>query len=161
MKWEDFPDSLRAKIEVIQNEKRYAVEELGLNVTDNYTTFYDQKGETALWNVSACRAYSFDPKIWWFPIVGDVPYKGFFDFEKASGVGSELREEGWDVRIRGVSGWSTLGWFKDPILSEMLNRSEGQLAELIIHELTHGTIFVKDRVTFREPLIINFLTLPL
>lgn len=147
----DFPDSLKLKIEVIQNTRKFA-EELGLKDTDNYSTFYDQKGSAILWNVSASRSYSFKPKTWWFPVVGEVPYKGFFDLEKATQVGDELKKEGWDVRVYSVSGWSTLGWFKDPILSNMLNRSEGQLAELIIHELTHGTIFIKNKVTFNENL---------
>lgn len=149
---ENFPDSLKNKIHIIQNARKYAIEELGLKRTDNYTSLYDQKGKTALWNISACRPYSFEPKTWWFPIVGDVPYKGYFDVEKALETEKELKEEGWDVRIRPVSGWSTLGWFKDPILSSMLNRSEGQLAELIVHELTHATIFVKDSVSFNENL---------
>jgi len=149
---ERFPDSLKSKIQIIQRARTYAVEELGLKDTENYTTYYEQNGETALWNVSACKPYSFTPKTWWFPVVGEVPYKGFFDREKAESVADELKEDGWEVRVRPVGGWSTLGWFRDPILSSMLNRSEGQLAELIIHELTHGAVFVKDEVTFNENL---------
>jgi len=149
---ENFPDSLKRKIRIIQNARTYAVQGLGLKDTESYSTFYDQKGETALWNVSACKPYSFTSKTWWFPMVGEVPYKGFFDKEKANEVAAELKEDGWEVRVRPVGGWSTLGWFKDPILSSMLNRSEGELAELIIHELTHSTIFVKNEVTFNENL---------
>jgi predicted aminopeptidase len=147
-----FPDSLRAQIDVIQLAREFAVQELGLKDTDNYTTYFDQQGEVSLWNVTACAPYAFTPKTWWFPIVGTVPYKGYFDKTKALAVAAELEAEGWDVRVRPVGGWSTLGWFRDPILSSMLERSEGELAELIIHELTHSTVFISNQVTFNENL---------
>ena len=72
--------------------------------------------------------------------------------EKAREEANRIKEEDLEVDIRTAGGWSTLGWFKDPVLSNMLNRSEGDLASLIIHELTHGTLFVKDSVTFNENL---------
>jgi len=84
--------------------------------------------------------------------VGEVPYKGFFNSQLAFDLKKELEGEGWDVVIRNPGGWSTLGWFTDPILSKMLNRSEGDLANLIIHEMSHATIFVKDSVDFNENL---------
>ena len=149
---DSFPDSVKNKIKIIQEARKFATHELGLKDTENYTTFFDQNGKTILWNVSASRPYSFDPKTWWFPVVGNVPYNGFFDKEKAIEVRAELVRKGWEVRVRPVGGWSTLGWFKDPILSSMLNRSEGQLAELIIHELTHGSVFVKGEIEFNENL---------
>jgi predicted aminopeptidase len=148
----DFPDSLKQRIRVIQSARHYAINRLGLSRSGSYQTFYDQKGKVALWNVTACDPYSLTPKTWKFPIVGEVPYKGFFDEEKARALGAQLEKEGWDVRIRPVGGWSTLGWFDDPMLSSMLDRSTGGLAELIIHELTHGTVFVKDSVKFNENL---------
>jgi predicted aminopeptidase len=147
-----FPDSLKQRIAVIQQARRFAINRLGLTPSNSYSTFYDQKGTVALWNVTACEAYSLTPKTWWFPIVGVVPYKGFFDESKAQSLGKDLEKQGLDVRIRPVGGWSTLGWFDDPMLSSMLDRSTGALAELIIHELTHGTVFVKDSVTFNENL---------
>lgn len=148
----DFPDSLKAKIQIIQKAKLFAYEHLHLKESDNYSTFYDLEGDVPLWNISASEAYSLTPKTWWFPVVGSVPYKGFFEKEKGKLLQDELQNEGWDTRMRPVGGWSTLGWFDDPILSNMLERSEGQLAELIIHELTHGTIFVNSQVEFNENL---------
>lgn len=149
---QSFPDSLKMRIETIEKAREFAIQNLGLKDTDNYTTYYDQRGEPSLWNVTACRPFAFEPKTWWFPIVGEVPYKGYFDKEKAIKLAEQLKAEGWEVRVRPVGGWSTLGWFRDPILSSMLERSEGELAELIIHELTHSTVFVKDQVTFNENL---------
>jgi len=84
--------------------------------------------------------------------LGSVPYKGFFSKERAIALRDELNKEGWDTSIRNPGGWSTLGWFTDPILSKMLERGEGDLANLIIHEMVHATIFVKDSIDFNENL---------
>lgn len=145
-------DSIKQKIRIVQEVRTFAFNKLELLQSDNYTTFYDQKGEVALWNLSASKAYALDPKLWSFPFLGSFPYKGFFDLENAREEMKELKEEGYDARIRSVGGWSTLGWTTDPILSNMLNRSEGALTELIIHELTHSTLFVKDNIEFNENL---------
>jgi predicted aminopeptidase len=125
---------------------------LGLKDTDNYRTLYDQKGEEVMWVVTACEPFRLEPKLWHFPIVGTVPYKGFFNKEDAIALARELEAQGYDVSVRNPGGWSTLGWFTDPILSGMLGRSEGDLASLIIHEMSHATIFVKDSVDFNENL---------
>lgn len=145
-------DSIRQKIRIVQEAKSFAYDKLGLKESDNYTTYYDQKGEVALWNLSAAKPFALEPKIWSFPLLGSFPYKGFFDLELAKEEMDQLKSEGYDARIRPVGGWSTLGWTKDPILSNMLKRPEGALTELIIHELTHSTLFVKDNVEFNENL---------
>lgn len=149
---ESLPDSLKYKLKFIQEVRAFAIDSLGLKNSENYTEMYNQKGETLLWNLSACDAFSFVPKEWSFPIAGTFPYKGFFDLEKGKKEAKLLKNDGYDVRIRSVGGWSTLGFFKDPILSNMLFRSEGELANLIIHELTHSTLFVKDSIEFNENL---------
>ena len=146
------PDSIKQKLDFIGEVREFAINELGLNDTDNYTTMYDQQGKPILWVVTGCEPYAFEAKVWKFPIVGEMPYKGFFIQSMADKEMEVLKEEGYDVGVRTVGGWSTLGWFKDPILSNMLNRSHGDLANLIIHELVHATIFVKDSVEFNENL---------
>ncbi|UII21242.1 aminopeptidase [Fulvivirga ligni] len=143
-------DSVKQKLHFIAKVRQYAIDSLGLNNTDNYTTMYDQKGKPILWVVTGCEPYELKAKEWDFPIVGQMPYKGFFMEEDAKEAMEELSEEGYDAGIRTVGGWSTLGWFKDPILSNMLYRNTGDLANLIIHELVHATIFVKDSVEFNE-----------
>lgn len=152
MKDPAFPDSLKAKLVLIQHVRKYAIDSLGLKDTKNYKTLYDQKGEEIMFVVTACEPFQFKPKEWDFPIVGSVPYKGFFNKERAMALRDELDKEGWDTSIRNPGGWSTLGWFTDPILSKMLERSEGDLANLIIHEMVHATIFVKDSIDFNENL---------
>jgi predicted aminopeptidase len=147
-----FPDSLKAKLVLINEVRRYAIDSLGLKDTKNYKTLFDQKGEEIMWVVTASEPFRLKAKEWTFPILGAVPYKGFFNKQRAITLKDELQKEGWDVSIRNPGGWSTLGWFTDPILSKMLERSEGDLANLIIHEMSHATIFVKDSIDFNENL---------
>jgi predicted aminopeptidase len=145
-------DSIKAKLHLIEEITQFAYDSIGLKPSDNYTTFFDQKDQRLMYVVTASEKFQFKPYTWKFPIIGEVPYKGFFDPEKAQEEYYRLRILGYDADIGGASGWSTLGWFKDPVLSSMLEKSEGDLAELIIHELTHGTLFVKDSVEYNENL---------
>lgn len=147
-----FPDSLKNKLHIIDEIKTFAIESLGLKDSENYKTVFDQKGEELMWVVTASEPFQLKPKTWDFPVIGTVPYKGYFDKEKAIKEMKRLQDEGWDVGVRNPGGWSTLGWFTDPILSGMLERNEGDLASLIIHEMVHATIFVKDSVEFNENL---------
>jgi predicted aminopeptidase len=148
----EFPDSLKNKLVLINEVRRYAIDSLGLRDTKNYKTLYDQKGEEIMWVVTASEPFRLKAKEWNFPILGSVPYKGFFNKDLALALRDELVKEEWDVSIRNPGGWSTLGWFTDPILSKMLERGEGDLANLIIHEMAHSTIFVKDSIDFNENL---------
>lgn len=147
-----FPDSLKMRLRLIGEIRKYAIDSLGLKDTKNYKTLYDQKGQEIMWVVTASEPFKLKPKEWTFPILGAVPYKGFFEKEKAIALKAELEKQGYDVSIRNPGGWSTLGWFTDPILSKMLERSEGDLANLIIHEMSHATIFIKDSIDFNENL---------
>lgn len=147
-----FPDSLKHKIQLIQEIRRFAVDSLGINDTENYTSLYDQHGKPILWVITASEPYALKAKEWTFPVLGTFSYKGFFDYDQCLKQDSVLRQQGYDTEISEVSAWSTLGWFRDPILSSMLYRSEGSLASLIIHELTHGTLFIKDNLEYNENL---------
>jgi len=149
---DQFPDSLKRKLRLIEEVRTYAIDSLGLKDSKNYKTLYDQKGEELMWVVQACEPFALKAKEWDFPIVGSFPYKGFFEKQKAINERTRLEKEGYDVSIRNPGGWSTLGWFTDPILSGMLKRDDGDLASTIIHEMVHATIFVKDDVEFNENL---------
>ncbi|TDB65216.1 aminopeptidase [Arundinibacter roseus] len=147
-----FPDSLKQKIRLIEEIKQFGVDSLGLNPSKNYTTFYNQHGKPILWVLTASEKYQLQAREWKFPIIGTFSYKGFFDSTRAVQEEKALMAEGLDTEISEVSAWSTLGYLKDPILSSMLARSEGSLANLILHELTHGTLFVKDNLELNENL---------
>jgi predicted aminopeptidase len=147
-----FPDSLKTKLHLIEDVRKFAIDSLGLKDTENYKTLFDQRGQELMWVVQACGPFELKPKLWHFPVIGDLPYKGFFDKEKALAERKNLISENYDVSVRNPGGWSTLGWFTDPILSDMLKRTEGDLAGLIIHEMVHATIFIKDDADFNESL---------
>lgn len=146
-------DEERFKVQVIQEARTFAFDSLGINYSENYTKIFDQEDKPSMYVVTASESFEFKARLWKFPVVGSVPYKGFFSREKAMEEARSIRAaDSIDVSVRTAGGWSTLGWFTDPVLSNMLKRSEGDLASLIIHELTHGTLFVKDSVTFNENL---------
>jgi predicted aminopeptidase len=103
-------------------------------------------------NLTAAEPFMLKAYTWNFPLLGTVSYKGFFDFEKGRKEADVLKQKNYDVEYEPVTAWSTLGFFKDPIFSGMLRRNEGQLAELIIHEMTHATLYLKSSVDFNENL---------
>jgi predicted aminopeptidase len=146
------PDSLKQRLKLIGEIKQFAVDSLRLDSSGSYTEFFDQKGQPILWVITASEKYQLTPKEWRFPIIGTFAYKGFFDTTRAHTEEKALIAEGYDTQINEVSAWSTLGFFKDPVLSSMLYRGEGSLANLIIHEMTHGTLFVKDNLELNENL---------
>jgi predicted aminopeptidase len=152
----NFPDSLKQKLVLIEEIKNFAVDSLGINPSDNYTKIFNQNKKPVLWTVSACEPYLLKAKEWTFPFLGTVSYKGFFNKKALKKEILDLVKENYDIDVYSPSGWSTLGWFKDPVLSNMLYKDEGSLANLIIHELTHGTLYVKNNVTFNENLA-NFI----
>ncbi|MCE7064126.1 aminopeptidase [Dyadobacter sp. CY326] len=152
MKNPAFPDSLKARITLIEEIKKFGVDSLGLTPSKNYTTFYNQHGKPLIWLITASERYKIAPYKWHFPIIGSFPYKGFFDSTRAVREEQELIKQGLDTDIGDVSAWSTLGYLKDPILSSMLKRRVGSLANLILHELTHGTLFVKSNLELNENL---------
>lgn len=156
LKDETFPDSLKQKLLLISDIKNYAVDSLGIKPNSSYTTVYNQHGKPILWTITASEPFKLKAKEWTFPFLGTVSYKGFFNKKALQKEYLQLVKNNYDIDIYSPSGWSTLGWFNDPILSNMLLKSEGSLAELIIHELTHGTLYVKNDVTFNENLA-NFI----
>jgi predicted aminopeptidase len=146
------PDSIKYKLTLIQEIKKFAVDSLGIKASKNYSSYYDQQGKPSIWVITASEPFAMRPFEWTFPFLGSVSYKGFFEKEKGLPELEELKKKGYDVDYGTAGGWSTLGWFKDPVLSGMLRKKEGRLAELIIHELTHGTIYISNNVEYNENL---------
>jgi hypothetical protein len=140
----------KQNILLIEEIKKYSVDSLGYLPTNNFTTIYDQKKSPVLWVITASAPYELKPFEWEFPVVGRVSYKGFFKKELAEKERNKLRCLGYDVDLRSVSAWSTLGWFNDPILSGMLARGKGALCNLLFHELFHATYYAPDNVNFNE-----------
>ncbi|NMM49557.1 aminopeptidase [Marinigracilibium pacificum] len=152
------PDSTAELLSSVNEIRNFAFNDLGLKKNDNYTEFYDHGNDPLMFVVSGCSPFSFSPKEWSFPIIGSFSYKGFFDKEMAKTEYENIIDEGLDAYIRTAGGWSTLGYFNDPVLSSMLYDGEASLAETLIHELFHGTLFLKDSLTFNENLASFFGT---
>ena len=146
------PDSIKSKLHEIAEVREFAKKRLGLNAGKNYTTYYQQKSGNLMWVLTACEPFDLKAYEWHFPIIGKFSYKGYFDKEMAVAEEKKFKDRGYDTDIRTAGGWSTLGILKDPILSGMLDRDEDEIADLIIHELTHATIFIHDSVEFNENL---------
>jgi predicted aminopeptidase len=136
------------KLSLIPKMKSFG-KKLGLSSTDNYDTIA-LKWDRTIWNVSGCDPLSFTPASWWFPVVGRVPYLGFFTDRAADRALKKLKKKGLDVHKRTAGAYSTLGWFRDPILPGMLTWDEYELAEVVFHELAHATLWVKGSVSFNE-----------
>jgi len=151
-----YPDSVKTyfkqKIELIKEIKRFAVDSLGLEDNGNFERIFDQKDLPLLWAVTASKPFALEPYTWHYGPFGEMPYKGYFDSTLANRLVNELETKGLDVNVYNPAAWSTLGWFRDPILSDMLYWSEGGLASLIIHEMTHGTIWFNGDVSYNENL---------
>ncbi|MDR1100171.1 MAG: aminopeptidase, partial [Treponema sp.] len=142
----------RRFVERVQDIRRFALEELGLAATKNYTKYVAIDRNYLAAVVSASAADSFERHEWWFPVVGPMPYKGFFNPADARKERKKLENRGLDVMIRGVDAFSTLGWFQDPLYSYMRAYPPERLADLIIHESLHATVFLKGRAQFNEEL---------
>lgn len=140
----------RRKLRLVLDARTFAAEYLELDVGESYTTFSWVDRDTLLMVVSAARKDRFQAYTWWFPIVGRVPYKGYFDFARAYLEAEALEAEGYDAWVRPSAAFSTLGWFNDPVLSTILRAGDVSLVGTVIHEVTHNTLYVPGQAAFNE-----------
>ncbi len=139
----------KTQLKKILEIREFGQKELGLIPGANYTTV-NLSWNQYIYNVSASEVLAFRPFTWWFPIVGTVPYKGYFVENDAQKEYEHLKSKGYDVIKRKVGGYSTLGYFTDPVWPQMLDRLELSLADLIIHETAHTTIYFSSETDFNE-----------
>lgn len=147
-------DSIKTKLVFIEEIRQFAIDSLGLNDTPLYQSYYDQKDRPICYVLTVAEPYQVKAIDFSFPLIGSFTYKGFFDLAKAKKEAQHW--SGYDTEISPVSAYSTLGYFNDPILSGMLSLPEGRLASLIMHEMTHATVFIKNQHEFNENLA-NFI----
>lgn len=140
----------REKLRLVLDARDFAERDLGLRAGASYETFAELHRDTLALNVLAAPEFALRWKTWWFPIVGHLPYKGYFDFDAALAEAAGLEADGYDVSVRPVSAFSTLGWFPDPIMSTTLRLDSLSLVETIIHEITHSTFFPTGQADFNE-----------
>ncbi len=146
----DTPPQLRRKLLLVEDARTYARERLGLDVGDSYTTYAAVESDTLMLVLSAARKDRFEQLTWWFPIVGRIPYKGYFDPDDALDAARRYEENGYDAYVRPTTAFSTLGWFSDPLLSTIVRFDSVALFSTVVHELTHNTLYLPSQASFNE-----------
>jgi predicted aminopeptidase len=144
-------DSLvRRKLALVLAARQYAQDSIRLATEESFTTYSKLDRDTLVLVLSAAYRDRLEPYTWWFPIVGRVPYKGYFDFEEAKRQAQSFLDRGFDVALRPSSAFSTLGWFNDPLTSTTLARDTLELVNTVIHEVTHNTFYAPGQAVFNE-----------
>lgn len=138
-------------LEAIRRARTHA-EALGLEPSTSYRHLIPSDDSHTVHVVVASPPDRLEAVTWWFPIVGRVAYRGYFDSERARTFAQGLRREGYDTYLRPATLYSTLGYFDDPIPRELLQRPDIELTDVIVHELVHGTIFIRNDVAYNEAL---------
>jgi len=146
----DLPDSVQELFATVERVRTFAVDSAGLNPGKNYTRYVAVDKDYVADVVSACAADSFDRHYWRYPLVGALPYKGFYRKADASKEAARLKAAGLDVIVREVEAFSSLGYFTDPLYSFMASYDEDVIVELVIHESAHATLFIKGADQFNE-----------
>jgi len=144
------PSDVKEKLRVVLAARQYAKDSLRLRTKDSFTTYSRLDHDTLVLLVSAAYRDTLKPYTWWFPIVGRVPYKGYFDFAAARREAKNLAADGFDVYVRPSDAFSTLGFFNDPLLNTTLKGDTLSLANTVIHELTHNTFYASGQAPFNE-----------
>ena len=146
----DTPETLAARLSLIRDAREFSISELGLPDNDSYRTFADLDRDYVVWNVIAAPEFSVEARTWCFPVAGCVAYRGYFSERRARAKAAQLEAGGYDVFVGGVTAYSTLGTFDDPVLNTMLGRDDTGLVALLFHELAHQVLYVGGDTAFNE-----------
>jgi predicted aminopeptidase len=146
----DLDEGLRERLALVLVVRRFAADGLGLRVGESYSTFADVGGDGTVHVLSAAYRDRLEAYTWWYPVVGRAPYRGFFERADAEAAARRLEARGLDVDVRPASAFSTLGWFADPLLSTTADYPPVVLAEIVIHELFHATLYLPGETAFNE-----------
>lgn len=130
--------------------REFARTELALPVAGSFHHFVDLDRPYVVLNLVAVPEFSLQPHQWCYPVVGCQSYRGYFDPELARREQASFRDRGYDTLLAGVTAYSTLGWFDDPLHTGFTRLPEDRMAALIIHELSHQVVYVAGDTAFNE-----------
>jgi predicted aminopeptidase len=152
----DLAPDLQEKLRLVLAVRDYARDVLKLSVGGSYLSYSYVDRPDLTYILTAAPRTELRSYTWWFPIVGRVPYKGYFSREDAAAAAKDLESAGYDTNIRTSAAFSTLGWFDDPLLAHLLRYDQVTLADIVFHELFHNTLYVKGAGAFNES-VANFV----
>jgi predicted aminopeptidase len=144
------PEKLKHELEWAQKIRRFAIDELKLPDNGSYRKYVQLDRPYVLWNVVATPELSLVPKTTCSPVAGCVAYRAYYHKEAAEKYANRLKRKGFDTYVGGVTAYSTIGWFRDPLVSSMMRGSVPDLAGLIFHELGHQEMYTKDDTAYVE-----------
>ena len=144
------PEQVSIQLAEVRGIRDFAIVELGLPDNDSYRLYADLGRDYVVWNVFATPELLLKSREWCYFIAGCLSYRGYFSKEGALKLAAELESQGYDVFVGGVTAYSTLGWFADPVLNTMLHWDITYLAKVIFHELSHQKIYIKNDTEFNE-----------
>ncbi len=142
--------ALKSRLELARAARAFASRELALPDNRSYRSYSALGRAYVVWNVVAAPEFSVAPQRWWFPITGSIAYRGYFREDNARRFAAALAARGYDTYVGGVSAYSTLGRFADPLLDTMLRYGDLQLVGTMFHELAHQLVYVKSDSEFNE-----------
>lgn len=150
----DTPPPLRARLQLAQEARAFAVSALALPDNASYHRYADIGRRAAVWNVVAAGPFSLQLHTWCFPITGCIGYRGYFDETDARAEAARLAASGLEVSVYGVPAYSTLGYLNwlggDPLLSTFIAWPEGDFVRLLFHELAHQAAYANGDTQFNE-----------
>ena len=141
---------LKKQIELSQRILEFAHQELALPKTKSYRTYVELPHDFPVWNVVAAKEFSLEPEQWCYLVIGCASYRGYFKMADAQRYAAKLQDKGLETYVGGAIAYSTLGWFKDPLLSSMFRYGDLYLAETLIHELAHQRLYLNNWTTLNE-----------
>jgi len=144
------PPALQARLHLTQELLTFAEKQLLLPIDGQYSHYVELDRRYALWSLSAAPELSFTPYQWCYPILGCANYRGFFNHKRGEVAEHALQQQGYETQLRGVSAFSTLGWFADPVLSSFTPYPNDDYIELIFHELAHAQLYIANDTQFNE-----------
>ena len=83
-------------------------------------------------------------------MVGCQAYRGYYELENARNEQQLFMADNYDTFIGGVTAYSTLGWFDDPLHTGFTSLPDNRMVALMFHELAHRVVYISDDTAFNE-----------
>jgi predicted aminopeptidase len=151
--WQREPDSVRRRLlQEVPLIVAFAEDVVGLRAGVSYRGYFATEAKGLTYVLTACARTELVPHTWWFPIVGEVAYRSYWDEADARAAAANLEAEGYDTWLSPSRAYSSLGILRDPVATTMLRDGITGLADVLIHELSHARLYVPGQTDWDEAL---------